>query len=220
MLVKRNGTKIILCFAFVFCSSCQSLNQNQVAIGKPADELNSTIQNILSVPEPPYFSHLVGKTIPSFCVHSLEGIKFDSESLIGKPMVLNFWFIGCPNCYEEIPDLNLIHEDSKKGDFVFISFCKDGKLKLTESFEKTIDNGLKRKATKKTTQTMFYDVVPDSENIISELNINAFPVTLTVGRDGKVSKVILYTKLAQFPDEMVTYRLISAEIQRMLKMPE
>jgi hypothetical protein len=39
-------------------------------------------------------------------------------------------------------------------------------------------------------------------------------VTLLVGKDGKITRVILYTKSFQFPDELITYRLIKAEIER------
>ncbi len=30
----------------------------------------------------------------------------DEEDILGKPFVLNFWYIGCGPCIKEMPDLN------------------------------------------------------------------------------------------------------------------
>lgn len=49
------------------------------------------------------------------------GVKYDgtevtSESLRGKPVLLNFWYAGCAPCREEAPHLNKLH--AKFGDKV------------------------------------------------------------------------------------------------------
>jgi thiol-disulfide isomerase/thioredoxin len=165
----------------------------------------------------PYFSHLIGKKIPLIKGATIKGTHFNSSDFIGRPMVLNFWFINCPNCYEEIPDINGIYNDSKKEDFIFMSFCKDEKAELIQSFEST-DKGYKRKRSQKENQIIHYDFVLGATEIIDQLNIKAFPVTLTVGKDGKITRVILYIKSFQYPDEMITYRLIKAEIERIKKL--
>jgi len=70
----------------------------------------------------PYLLHLVGMEVPAFKFETMRGLKINSSELIGKPMVLNFWFLQCPNCYDEIPDLNSVNRSSKDEDFAFISF--------------------------------------------------------------------------------------------------
>ena len=177
--------------------------------------LDEFINNLLSAKEDsPIFSHLIGKKIPLIKGTTIKGELFNSSDFIGRPMVLNFWFINCPNCYEEIRDINGIYNDSKKEDFVFMSFCKDRKSTLSRSFELSDMGGYKRKKNQKKDQIIYYDFVPGSTDIIDQLNIKAFPVTLTVGKDGKITRVILYTKSFQFPDELITYRLIKAELER------
>jgi thiol-disulfide isomerase/thioredoxin len=187
------------------------------SFGRPqkSDSLDDFITGLLRLKEEsPYFSHLIGKQLPSFQGTTIKGEYFKLSDFIGKPMVLNFWFINCPNCYEEIPDINGIYNDSKKEDFVFMSFCKDRESTLGRSFEISDMGGYKRKKNQKKDQIIYYDFVPGATDIIDQLNIKAFPVTLTVGKDGKITRVILYTKSFQFPDELITYRLIKAELER------
>jgi thiol-disulfide isomerase/thioredoxin len=47
-----------------------------------------------------------GAAIKPFKVRDINGKKIDTKDWAGKTVVLNFWFIGCPPCRAEIPDLN------------------------------------------------------------------------------------------------------------------
>ncbi|MBD0372960.1 MAG: TlpA family protein disulfide reductase [Pyrinomonadaceae bacterium] len=58
---------------------------------------------------------------PAFNVTSLDGKQFDSASLRGKVVVIDFWFTGCPPCLEELPKLNSLVEEFKNKDVVFIA---------------------------------------------------------------------------------------------------
>jgi peroxiredoxin len=193
----------------------KSKNQSFDNSKKSTETLNEFINSLLSgKEESPMFSHLIGKKIPVIKGVTIKGKFFNSSDFIGKPMVLNFWFINCPNCYEEIPDLNAVFNDSKKEGIIFMSFCKDEKASLDDIFESIQNGGYKRKRSKKEDHIIYYDFVPGATQIIDQLNITAFPVTLLVGKDGKVTRVIPYTKSFQFPDELITYHLIKAEIER------
>jgi len=199
-----------------------NLTKNIQSKKPPADirrekSVNKLVNDFMSAGAPSFFSHLIGKELPIHKFNTIRGLHFNSSEFIGKPMVLNFWFLRCPNCYEEIPDLNSVYEDSKKEDFVFMSFCKDEIEEIKESFEVIEGNGYKRKRSKRMSETMYYDIVPGANEIIDSLKIKAFPVTLIVGEDGKVTNAILFTKLFKYPDEMITYRVIKAEIEKIKK---
>ncbi|MCD8030658.1 MAG: TlpA family protein disulfide reductase [Bacteroides sp.] len=48
----------------------------------------------------------VGEMIPEFSATDTKGIVWNKEGILGKPTVMNFWYIGCAPCIREIPELN------------------------------------------------------------------------------------------------------------------
>lgn len=46
---------------------------------------------------------LVGYRLPDFEAETSEGKKLSTQSLMGKPTVINFWFVGCKPCEVEVP---------------------------------------------------------------------------------------------------------------------
>ncbi len=73
---------------------------------------------------------------PLFEVISLKGETFKLEELKGKYVVLNFWFIHCPPCIKELPQLNKLVAAYGKRNFVFIAFANDNKYELESFLEK------------------------------------------------------------------------------------
>ena len=49
-----------------------------------------------------------GEKPKSFRAYDIAGKRVELKDLAGKVVVLNFWFIGCPPCRAEIPELNKI----------------------------------------------------------------------------------------------------------------
>lgn len=48
----------------------------------------------------------IGKAFPEFKVKDTEGKEWTNADVLGKPMVLNFWYTGCGPCIREMPELN------------------------------------------------------------------------------------------------------------------
>lgn len=116
---------------------------------------------------------------PAFNVSSIDGKTFDSEKLKGKVVVLNLWFVNCPNCVEEIKMLNALVDEYKNKDVVFIGLATNDKAKL-EGFLKK--NPFKYNIVPKAMQTILSFGEPNKNG---EINI-PFPMHIIVDRDGKI----------------------------------
>lgn len=119
------------------------------------------------------FKTQVGKKAKDFQATDLFGNKISSKDLKGKIVVLNFWFVNCPPCKDEIPELNKIVAEYKnnKG-IVFIGFALDKKDKL---------NGF-------LSQTQFdYKIVPNSKDIANQYFVYAYPSHIIINKNGIIS---------------------------------
>ncbi len=75
---------------------------------------------------------LNGVQIPEFSITDASGSIISNESVSGKLVLLNFWFLGCPPCIEEMPSLSKINEMFKGEKFEIISICRDSWADLDE----------------------------------------------------------------------------------------
>ena len=118
---------------------------------------------------------------PTFAALAMDGSRVDMAGLRGKVVVLNLWFINCPNCVEEIKMLNqLVDEYKGNSDVVFLGLAASPKPALEKFLGK---NPFK------------YQVIPNAQMIIlskfgtpdknGDINV-PFPMHYVVDRDGKV----------------------------------
>jgi peroxiredoxin len=118
---------------------------------------------------------------PSFVAMDMAGNRIDTAALKGKIVVINLWFINCPNCLDEIKQLNQLVDDYRgKSDVVFLGLAASKKPDL-EKF--LVKNPFK------------YTIIPNAQMIIltkfgtpdKNGNINVpFPMHYVLDRDGKV----------------------------------
>lgn len=103
---------------------------------------------------------------PTLFATTLDGKNIDSADLKGKVVVLNLWFINCPNCVQEIKLLNaLVDEYKDNKDVVFLA--------PAASTAKELEPFLKKYPFK-------YQVIPSAMNII----LGKFG---TVDKNGQIS---------------------------------
>lgn len=113
---------------------------------------------------------------PDFDLTSLTGENFKLAELKGKYVVLNFWFIHCPPCVKEIPQLNKLVSTYGKGKFVFLALTMDNKYDL--------DSFLKRKP-------FTYSIIPKSLPVIMKFQVPgtqnvAFPTHIIINPKGEI----------------------------------
>lgn len=119
---------------------------------------------------------------PEFITVSMDGAKVDTRELRGKVVVLNLWFINCPNCLAEIKQLNqLVDEYKANPDVVFLAPAASPRNELVKFLAK---NPFK------------YQVLPDAAIIIlsqfgtpdknGDINL-PFPMHYVLDREGHVT---------------------------------
>jgi thiol-disulfide isomerase/thioredoxin len=134
------------------------------------EEINRRLATMPKPRESNFFK--TGQTISSFKESDLKGIKHNLKELTGKVVVLNFWFINCPPCRQEIPHLNEIVESYKENkDVVFIAVALDQKYELEQFLKTTPYN---------------YNIIDRGQYVAEKYGINLYPTHVVLDKQGKV----------------------------------
>lgn len=115
----------------------------------------------------------IGQEIESFSTHDMNGKKVKLKDLRGKVVMLNFWFIGCPPCRAEIPELNKLvelYEDNPN--VVFLAVALDARYDI-RNFLKIIPFN--------------FDIIDDGSSIASIYKIHLYPTSVILDKEGKVA---------------------------------
>ncbi len=114
-----------------------------------------------------------GKKLPDATLISVDSKEVSISSFEGKPTVINFWFIGCAPCVQEMPLLNRFNE--AYGDRVnFVSVTFDDQEAVEKFFQKREFN--------------FLNLV-DATDFISDLGVTNYPTTVFINAKGIVQQI-------------------------------
>jgi thiol-disulfide isomerase/thioredoxin len=75
---------------------------------------------------------ILGAQLSEFEGTTMDGKKIDKAYLIGKISVINFWFIGCHPCEEEMPILNKLVEKYKSDPVNFLAISRNSPKDVSE----------------------------------------------------------------------------------------
>ena len=73
---------------------------------------------------------------PTLKATTIDGNIVNTAELRGKVIVLNLWFINCPNCIEEIKLLNKVVDQYAGKDVVFVGLATNNKADLQKFLKK------------------------------------------------------------------------------------
>ena len=125
------------------------------------------------LPKPPesmFFT--TGEKIGSFSANDINGNKIKLSELKGKVVVLNFWFIGCPPCRMEIPELNKIAlKYSSDPNIIFIAVALDYKYDIKQFIK---DN------------PFAYHIIDDGRIYANLYKITLYPTNVILDKEGRV----------------------------------
>ncbi|BAO54882.1 disulfide oxidoreductase related to ResA [Nonlabens marinus S1-08] len=147
-----------------------------------------SFQMSLKAMDPNYFK---GQYAKPFSVTDMDGNVYTNESLKGKVVVLNFWFIGCAPCIEEMPVLNQLVDKYKGKDVVFLAITYNKKSELEEFLNK---------------KQFDYQIIPENTAIASEYKIMAYPDHIIIDKKsviqykGNLNKDRLFDFMSEYID--------------------
>ena len=135
-------------------------------------------------------STLVGKGAPAFTLQELAGKEFDSTSLKGKPVLVNFWATWCAPCREQM----LKVQDAQR------EFADKGLVVLAINDGEPAETARKYIEEHKYT---FHVLLDPDKTVVRRFSVTSIPVLLLIDRDGNVrAHHIGYNTLLDLREEL------------------
>lgn len=113
----------------------------------------------------------LNKPAPDFKLYDMNGKLCDTKFLKGKIVVLNFWFVACKPCINEMPVLNTIKKKHDSEKIVFLALSLDNKS--------TINTFLKE-------HEFDYIILPDATPVAEKYGLFAYPASIVIDARGIV----------------------------------
>jgi thiol-disulfide isomerase/thioredoxin len=145
--------------------------QTAFFIVKLSDEYRDLRLSKLPRPKPSrFFSN--GKKPGTFTATDMKGNTVNLEDLKGKVIVMNFWFMNCSPCRQEIPDLNKLVEKYRDNESVIF-------LAITPDHVAGLENFLLK-------IPFDYTIIPNGNDILMRYKVNSFPTHAILDKEGKI----------------------------------
>lgn len=141
--------------------------------------------------------NLKGKPAPAFASTDVHGNAVDLAALKGKVVVLNFWFIHCYPCVQEMPELNQTVQDFSGKEVVFIGLTFDNEAE-TKAF-------LQRRK-------FDYQIVADAQQVFDRYSNPPSPTNIVIDKNGQVA----FVEYGYRPHERESFRNLRAAIKKAL----
>jgi peroxiredoxin len=119
-------------------------------------------------------SDLLNNPAPLFELRGLDGKMYALKDLKGKIVVLNFWFIACKPCVNEMPVLNTIKNSYDRKKVVFLALSLDSKDAVNSFLQNHQFN---------------YIQLPGAAKVHQKYRLDAYPVSIVIDARGIVSFV-------------------------------
>lgn len=113
-----------------------------------------------------------GMKLDLFSTRDIDGFKIRPKELEGKVVVLNFWFIKCAPCRDEMPELNKIAKAYENNpNVIFIAIALDQKDDIKDFLK---------------TNPFTYHIVDDGKEFADKYEIKSYPTNIVLDKEGKV----------------------------------
>ncbi len=120
---------------------------------------------------------VIGEELLGFSAYDTQGKLWNKQEILGRPTVLNFWFVGCGPCVKEMPELNAWTE----------AYPDVNYLAVTWNIAAEIEPVVSR------TPFLFRQLA-DNRELIRMFAVREFPVTVLIDKHGVIQRVVTGTR--------------------------
>lgn len=147
-----------------------------LALGLLAPGCDSSPTSTSTSDEPLTRGAQVGNLALDFTLLDLNDQPVSLSSLLGKPVMLNFWATWCPPCRHEMPFFQEIHEKSAdKGLVVLAVNVGESRSTVSEFIQEN--------------NYSFSVLLDTDQGIALEYGIRTFPTTIFIDKDGIIQRI-------------------------------
>ena len=167
------NTLVPLAFAILF--SCENAPTKQPGI--PYSEALKRCEPVKKADIITFDGDCVnGAALPVFSATDMHGKAWTQDSFKGKFWLLNFWFVECKPCLDEMPDLIGLSEKWPNGSFEIVGICRNDRARVEQFLTKT---------------PLPYPILPDCEQIADDVFQNPFgyPASYLIDENGVIVDV-------------------------------
>ena len=132
---------------------------------------------------PPASTVVAGQSAPAFQIKTLDGKVLTSAQLSGKPYIVNFFASWCPPCRQEIPGMVELQKKYANQGFTFVGIAFRDREATLPDFLWEMGVEYPVAMTNPELEAAFGKFLPAGK-------IRAIPVTIVVGRDGKILNAV------------------------------
>ncbi|WP_428327478.1 TlpA family protein disulfide reductase [Mucilaginibacter sp.] len=139
-----------------------------ILVKRDEQAIDKTLSAAAKPEESKFFK--TGDPFKFLTLKDMDGAIIKPEDLQGKVVVINFWFIACPRCRYEMPELNrLVNAYQNNKDVVFIAISLD-KMQNIERFLKV--------------SPFNYRIIGNAMPLFAYYKVSECPVSLVIDKAG------------------------------------
>lgn len=117
---------------------------------------------------------LKGSSAPAFVLSSFSGSEVSSASLVGKPVLLDFWEVWCGPCIESMPKVEQLYNTYKDKGLQVFGVINDLK-QLEPAKQFTEKRGWR------------FPMLVGNEQLVKNYKVNGVPQYVLIDKEGKIS---------------------------------
>ena len=191
----RNVFILLLICINTLATAQQSCYDKAIAFRNAEFRLDSVFIRIRQAQE-----MIINCEMPNDSFTTLQGTKKKIQDYKGKPLVINFWYLHCPPCINEIPSFAELNK--KYGSKInIVAISQDKKADVQAFLTKHIFKA---------------EIAADAEAFINRYNLGSgYPFTLLLNKEGKI--MFVKSEGGETPEtQLDLYKELSPLIDKML----